>query len=98
MYVFPTLAEGFAGTVIEAASYGVPIITTENSGCGDDFPAIFVPARNHEAIVTTVSHLLEHRDERDALSKDTFAYTRNLSEKVYSNRLLSLMSYVEKYK
>lgn len=27
-YIFPTLSEGLAGTVIEAASFGVPIITT----------------------------------------------------------------------
>ncbi len=98
MYVFPTLAEGFAGTVIEAASYGVPIITTENSGCGQDFPARFVPERNHDAIVTEVSCLLENRVERDALSRKTFAYTQKLSKEAYSKNLLALMSYVENHK
>lgn len=96
IFVFPTLAEGFAGTVLEAASYGIPIITTHNSGCDDDFPAIFINSKNHIDIVKSVSELIEDRVKRNFYSKRVSEYIETLSSQNYKNKIIKLIEDVEK--
>ena len=87
-YVFPTLFEGFAGTVIEAASFGCPIITTERAGTDMDvFPAIYIPAKNVEEIVMAVTKIFEDQSFRDTLSQQTYEYSKNLNPKIYAEEL-----------
>jgi glycosyltransferase involved in cell wall biosynthesis len=89
-YVFPTLFEGFAGTVIEAASCGCPVITTENSGMSSiEFPGVFIPEKNVEAIVDSVISLFENRNLRNKLSKDSYNYSNNLSPENYEHKLIN---------
>ncbi|WP_394815287.1 glycosyltransferase, partial [Bacteroides fragilis] len=74
-YVFPTISEGFARTVIEAASCGCTIITTECAGTDlEAFPAIYIPIQDVNAIVDSVSSILENSKYRDQLSLKTFQY------------------------
>lgn len=88
-YVFPTLYEGFAGTIIEAASCGCPIITTESSGADpDEFPAIYIPMRDVDAIVGAVSKIFDNSQYRDDLSLKTYEYAKKLSPESYSNSLI----------
>ncbi|WP_281298246.1 glycosyltransferase family 4 protein [Flavobacterium limnophilum] len=89
-YVFPTLFEGFAGTIIEAASCGCPIITTENAGTDlNEFPAIYIPTRNVNAIVDAVISIFEDSKFRNKLSEDIYNYSDNLAIKVYEKKLIS---------
>ncbi|EEB23734.1 glycosyltransferase [Phocaeicola dorei] len=90
-YVFPTLSEGFAGTVIEAASCGCPIITTECAGTDlEAFPAIYIPIQNVNAIVDSVTSILENSKYRDQLSLKTFQYSQALTPETYEKRLISI--------
>lgn len=92
-YVFPTLFEGFAGTVIEAASCGCPIITTENAGTDvDEFPAVYIPEKDVESIVRAVENIFENPQFRDELSKKVFEYSRNLSPTAYEERMYEVFS------
>ena len=94
-YVFPTLFEGFAGTVIEAASCGCPIITTECAGTDmDEFPALYIPTRNVEAIVDVVTKVFEDSNLRDKLSRSVYDYATNLKPEQYQTRLLSYLKSV----
>jgi len=87
-YVFPTLFEGFAGTIIEAASCGCPIITTENAGTDvEEFPAIYIPSRDVEAIINAVERIFENSDLRDDLSRRVFDYAKQLSPSAYEKRM-----------
>lgn len=91
MYVFPTLAEGFAGSLLEAASFGVPIITTHASGFGDDFPGIFVEEKNVNDIVCAVSNLLDDREKRDSISREIFDYSQLYNKSYFKDKLLTLL-------
>lgn len=91
-YVFPTLFEGFAGTVIEAASCGCPIITTECAGTNiGEFPAIYIPTKNYDSIVKSVRFLFATPEIRDKQSKEVYKYSMNLHPKSYENNLIKLL-------
>lgn len=91
-YVFPTLYEGFAGTVIEAASCGCPIITTECAGTDvEEFPAIYIPTKDVEAIVEAVIRIFENRELRNDLSKRVYEYSANLSPDTYKTKLIEYL-------
>lgn len=94
-YVFPTLFEGFAGTVIEAASCGCPIITTECAGTDiDEFPALYIPTKDVNAIVNAVTKVFEHSDVRNNLSRSVYNYAKNLKPEQYKMKLLSYLKSV----
>lgn len=88
-YVFPTLFEGFAGTIIEAASCGCPIIMTECAGADvNEFPALYIPIKNVDAIVESVIKVFENSKFRDELSREVYDYAINLKPEKYQERLL----------
>lgn len=90
-YVFPTLFEGLAGTVIEAASCGCPIITTENSGMDiNQFPAVYIPTKDVQAIVEAVTSIFEDSNYRNQLSQSVFEHSMSLSPDKYEQKLISL--------
>ena len=92
-YVFPTLFEGFAGTVIEAASCGCPIITTECAGTDmKEFPAIYIPTHDVDAIVDSVEKIFEDASIRDILSKDVYEYSATLKSETYKENLVKYLS------
>lgn len=67
VFVFPSLAEGFAHVILEAMSCGLPIITTDHT-CGPDVidegtHGFIVPIRDVKAITTKVEWGIEHRQE-----------------------------------
>lgn len=87
-YVFPTLFEGFAGTIIEAASCGCPIITTECAGTNMvEFPAIYIPPRNYDSIVQGVKFLFADPERRDKLSMEVYEYSTKLTPETYEKKL-----------
>ena len=92
-YVFPTLFEGFAGTIIEAASCGCPIITTECAGTDmKEFPAIYIPTHDVDAIVESVEKIFEDASIRDNLSKDVYEYSATLKSETYKENLVKYLS------
>jgi glycosyltransferase involved in cell wall biosynthesis len=91
IYVFPTLSEGFAGSLLEAASFGVPIVTTHASGFGGDFPGLFVREKNVNDIVESISLLMEDRDRRTAISYQLFNYSQKFGKDAFTHKLLRLL-------
>lgn len=77
-FVFPTLSEGLAGVILEAAAFGCPVITTRSSGIDDpDFPAIIILERNVEQIISQVTRIFENSNYRDEISKRGYDFTLN---------------------
>lgn len=91
MFVFPTLAEGFAGVLLEAAGFGVPIITTKASGLPSDAPGIFVEKRDVNELVRQITLLIEDREYRDSMARSMFEYSQNLKN-VFEERLLNILN------
>lgn len=91
MYVFPTLAEGFAGSVLEAAAYGVPIITTHASGFDENAPCLFVDTKRSDQIVDAIELLLNNRDIRNKYSSDIFQFSKSFNQNDFAEKLISLI-------
>lgn len=70
LFVFPTLAEGFALVHLEALACGVPVITTPHCGSAvrDGVDGFVVPIRDASAIADRVQLLLRDRTFRDRMS------------------------------
>jgi glycosyltransferase involved in cell wall biosynthesis len=95
VFVFPTLFEGFAGAIIEAASCGCPIITTDNAGTDTEvFPAIYIPEKDVNAIVESVVKIFEDSELRDSLSKKVFEYSKNYTPEEYGKKLIGYLSQI----
>jgi len=64
VFVLPSYAEGFPLAVMEAMSYGLPVVTTAIRGCADHLRpgehALFVPARDPEALAAQLEALLDN--------------------------------------
>lgn len=89
-YVFPTLFEGFAGTIIEAACCGCPIITTKCAGTNvKEFPAIYIPPRDVASIVEKVCLIFENSTVRNKLSIDVYNYSKTLTPMSYERKLIT---------
>lgn len=90
-YVFPTLYEGLAGTVIEAACCGCPIVTTHNAGVEEGrFPALYIPTRNVDSIVEAVEQIFNSKDLQESLSKSVFEFAnKEYSPERYEKNLIS---------
>jgi glycosyltransferase involved in cell wall biosynthesis len=64
LFVLPTyFAEGFPLSVMEAMSYGLPVVTTPIRGCADSLQAgenaLFVPERDPVALAAAIERLLD---------------------------------------
>ena len=73
VFVLPTyFAEGFPLSVMEAMSYGLPVVTTAIRGCADHLRlgehALFVPARGPEALAEQLEALLDDGPLRARMS------------------------------
>lgn len=91
-YVFPTLYEGFAGTIIEAASCGCPIITTECAGTNREaFPALYINPRSTQEIVDKVEMIFEDERLKYNLSSQVYEYSKTLTPEIYKIRLIKTL-------
>jgi len=90
LFVFPTLAEGFALVHLEALACGVPIITTPNCGSvvRDGVEGFIVPIRDPQAIADRVQQLLQDRALRNRMSAAAKVRAAEFVWERYSERLV----------
>jgi glycosyltransferase involved in cell wall biosynthesis len=73
VFVFPSLTEGFARVLVEAASMGLPCVATTSSGgdelIGRDECGILVPPRDAASLASAVRRLCNAPDLRFRLSQ-----------------------------
>ena len=72
LFVLPTLYEAFGLVYIDALSFGVPVVTTENGGALDIIDAqngILVPPQNPEKLSRAVIEALERSWDKKAIQK-----------------------------
>ena len=70
IFLFPSLAEGAAGAVLEAMASGLPIVGTRAGGVDftDGESGVVVPPRDADAIADAVLRLCENRPLRDRMA------------------------------
>lgn len=79
VFAFPSLAEGSAGTALEALAAGLPLITTRSAGA--DFPdgeaGIYVEERNAEQLAQAIMKVVHDRALRQHLSHGAKHHSRS---------------------
>jgi glycosyltransferase involved in cell wall biosynthesis len=100
MFALPTyFAEGFPLSVMEAMSYGLPVVTTRIRGCADWLVegenAAFVPPRDPRALAATLERLLNDEPARRAMGAANAAAVDRFSPEsvvpVYADVLRSVV-------
>jgi len=68
LVVLPSYREGLPRILLEAAAYGLPIVTTDAPGCreivADDVNGFLVPCKDSAALVTAIQRILDNPEER----------------------------------
>lgn len=73
MVVLPSYREGLPTSLLEAGATGLPIVTTNVTGCKDvvtnNVDGILVPVRNPSALADAILNLSQSKDLRERLGK-----------------------------
>ncbi|TZF86448.1 glycosyltransferase (plasmid) [Pedobacter sp. BS3] len=71
IYVFPSLAEGSARSVMEAMAAGLPVITTENCGSPiqNEKTGLIVPVKNSLALANSIERLIKDHELRKRIGQ-----------------------------
>ncbi|TMS92553.1 glycosyltransferase family 1 protein [Pseudoalteromonas sp. S201] len=81
----PSYREGLPKSLIEAASCGLPIVTTDVPGCRqmveDGINGFLVPARDSHSLANALHKLVENKELLESMG----VYNRQISEARYSN-------------
>ena len=91
VFLFPSLAEGAAGTVLEAMASGLPIIATRAAGVDftDGESGIIVPPRDPDAIAAAVLRICEDRPLRDAMAASAARESATYSMAAWEQRFIA---------
>ncbi|OGW18240.1 MAG: hypothetical protein A3G93_15205 [Nitrospinae bacterium RIFCSPLOWO2_12_FULL_45_22] len=83
LFILPSLIEGLGVTVIEAMSYGLPIIATHVGGLRDliedEKNGLLIAPRSSEAIASSVIRLLSDKALRESISRNNFQSARQFN-------------------
>lgn len=93
--VLPSYREGFPKVLLEAASCGLPIVTTHVPGCKEAVlggkTGLLVPSKDPKALAEALALLLRDAPLRQAMGKAGRAYVmQNFSERKMTHDVLSL--------
>ena len=81
VFVLPSWWEGFSNSLIQAAAMGIPIITTNGTGCRDavkdGYNGILVPVRNEFALFNAMKLYLDNKKLRKEHGQNGMIWARN---------------------
>ena len=94
VFVFPSLAEGSSKVIYEAMSYGLPIITTENSGSvvRNGVDGFIVEAGNSRELQEKMIYLRNNAQIRAEMGKNARNRIKSFSWNKYSSNVYKLYS------
>ena len=98
IFLLPTLQDGFAAVLVQAAACGLPILTTTNCGANDflseERGAWIVPIRRPDLIVERLKWCDENRE---ALAKSAIASSKPNPGLDWKNHALKLIQYADPF-
>ena len=93
VFVFPTLMEGSAKVVYEAASYGLPVITTFNAGSviEDKKSGFIIPIGDVEALKEKMLYFYENPQEIVRMGRNAYNLIKNYSWQKYAQNVFEVL-------
>ena len=83
VYLFPTLAETFGMTIVEAMSCGLPVVTFETGGVPEivenEESGFVVEYKNGEMLINALSRLLDDDEVREEMSGEAVLASKKFS-------------------
>ena len=97
VFVLPTLAEGLPAVLLEAMSFGLPIITTKAAGIefDNDNNGIIVPERDAGALANAIERVVTDRGVRSKLALGAQKLADEYMEDAAGKRLIQALSGVK---
>lgn len=88
--LFPSLCDGFGSVIIEALGFGVPVITTPNTGVvvREGLDGFVIPIRDGQAIHDRLCLLNENRLQLQEMSFNARARAEEFNSKAYARRIV----------
>lgn len=94
IYLFPTLAEVFGKTVVEAMSCGLPVVTFETGGVPEivenNKTGFIVEYKNGEMLTTVLEKLLDDDDLREKMAENAVEASKKFSSERMALEYLKL--------
>ncbi|MBN1551178.1 glycosyltransferase family 4 protein [bacterium] len=95
VFVLPSLSETFGLVILEAMSYGLPVITTDHTAGPDiirqEGDGYIVPAGDSEAIAEKLEWFLMNRQQLPDMSSQAYERSREFSMEKYGEKLVSII-------
>lgn len=94
IFLFPSLAEGAAGAMLEALASGLPVVGTRAGGVDftDGKSGLVIPPRDAEAIAAAVSLICDDRAYRDRLADGAATQSRRYSMAAWEARFIAAIT------
>lgn len=92
VHVLPTYMEGSSKTNLEAASYGIPILTTRQSGFPFDINhcGVEIAVGNYLSLYNGMERLLLNKDIRKSLGDNAKSSVQELTKERYTENIVQL--------
>ncbi len=93
VFVLPTVCDGSATVLFEAAAAGLPVITTPNAGSviRHNSEGLIVPIRNAEALASALEFLLRRPDARLEMGERAIVLSRDYGLSNYRTKLMNVL-------
>lgn len=101
LFIYPTLKDAFPLVLLEAFSYAIPVIST-NEGAIDeiidnDNNGYIVEKNDVNALVEKISYLNENRDKLNLFSKNAYAsYEKRFKKETFETNMKNILEIIDK--
>lgn len=98
VFVFPSLLDSWAQTVVEAMACGTPAIVTENTGAKDAVRqggGWIIQANDTHALANQIQYCLNHRIEIERRGKQAHAIAKQYTWDSYQNKLIEIIEKIK---
>ncbi len=93
LFVLPTLSDGFAITQLEAMSYGLPVVATNNCGrvVQDGLNGYIIPSHDSLVLAESIFKCMKNRDLLVAMSKNSQERAKQFGISQYGEKLITIL-------
>jgi len=94
VFVYPSFYEGFGFPILEAFGYGVPVVTSKTSSCGEiaGDGALLINPENYKEISEAIFKIINNESLRQELIKKGFEISNGFTWKKTAEEFLKLFT------